>query len=324
MLQSMDILYIISGLVLLFFGGEGLVRGAVGLAARMGISTLLVSLVIVGFGTSAPELLVCIKAALHGTPDMAVGNVVGSNIANIFLILGAAALFSPLASGQKSIRRDVVAVIVASALLCVLAYMGHVGRYTGGAMVLLLSGYLFYVYRQEKAAVPPEDEEQRVYKEQIDEDIGGRSYSALRAILFLVVGLAALVFGADLLVKGATDIARAFGVSEAVIGLSLIALGTSLPELATAVVASLRGHGDVILGNVLGSNLFNTLGILGVTAIISPLPVSERIADLDIWVMLGSAVVLLPVIITDHKISRKEGAVFLILYIGYVAAMYVL
>ncbi len=319
----MDIILIISGLVLLFFGGEGLVRGSVGIAERMGISTLLVSLVVIGFGTSMPELLVCVQAALSGHSDLALGNVVGSNIANTFLILGVGAVLAPMVCSKDVILRDSVAVIVASAMLAALTFFEVIDWRAGIIMLLALCAYLYTAYRLEKSATAKERSENAEIKKDVADDMSEPQDSFTKAIILVIIGLIALVAGANFLVSGASSIARSFGISEAVIGLSLVALGTSLPELATAVIASIKGQSDVIIGNVLGSNLFNILSILGTTALIAPLSMGGRIAEFDVWIMLGSAVMLYPVIRIGRNINRLEGAAFLTIYAGYIAFMYV-
>ena len=317
----MDIIYIIVGLVLLFAGGEGLVKGSVGLAERMGLSTLLVSLIVVGFGTSAPELLVCIKAALNGTGDLAVGNTIGSNIANVLLVVGVGALIRPLACHNNDVRRDALAVIGASALVAGIAFLGVLTWATGGFLVLVLFGYLAWSYWQEKHETEAQHAEHQKLHDEIVEVVDPVLPPFWLASAYTLGGLLAVMFGADFLVEGATSIARAFGVSDIVIGLTLVAIGTSLPELATAVMASLKGHADVIIGNVLGSNLFNILGILGATALITPLSLGGRVIEVDIWLMLGSAVLLYPAIISERRISRVEGGFFLALYVGYIGSM---
>lgn len=324
----MDVLLIVSGLVFLFFGGEALVRGSVGLAGRLGISTLLVSLVIVGFGTSAPELLVCLKAALQGSPDLALGNAVGSNIANIFLILGVAAVLKPIASGNFSIRRDTVAVIFASLILVSFSYFHEISRAGGTLMLVLLLAYLYFAYWQEKrvsaaALTQIHDFQNRIVEEMVEETDAGND-SALKSAGLVLAGLVMLIAGAGWLVTGASSVARSFGVSEAVIGLSLVALGTSLPELTTAFIASVKGQSDVVIGNVLGSNLFNIMGILGITAMISPLPLTGRIVEVDLWLMLGSALLLYPIVRSGHVISRTEGAIFLVFYGLYFSLMFMI
>ncbi|NCC21061.1 MAG: calcium/sodium antiporter [Alphaproteobacteria bacterium] len=318
-----DFFYIVSGLVLLFFGGEWLVKGSVGVAVRFGISTLLVSLVIIGFGTSAPELIVSLQAALTGSPEISLGNVVGSNIANILLIVGFAAAISPIASGTREIRRNSLIVIVASLALCLIALMNELDRIGGILMVMTLVGYIVWSYFDDKKATPEEVKELVEARAHATEDVPEAPKQLWQSVAFIVAGLVFLALGANWLVTGATSVARAFNISEAVIGLTLVAIGTSLPELATAVVAAMKKHADVVIGNVLGSNLFNIFFILGSTAIVTPLPLTGRIAEFDVWLALVVAVILYPVIKSGHVIDRREGVVLLILYAAYIAAMFV-
>jgi cation:H+ antiporter len=314
----MDYAYVAAGLALLLLGGEGLVRGSVAVAERLNLSTLLVSMVIVGFGTSAPELMVSTAAALKGAPNIALGNVVGSNIANILLILGMSAVIAPLACTRPEIMRDALAVLVASFALVGLAQHGMIGRLSGFIMVAALGAYLSYAYLTERKASRRDE----VFRERIAEDLGKPGMGLATALTLCVLGLVFLVAGAHLLVEGATAIARRFGISNAVIGLSLVAVGTSLPELATAAISAYRKHQDVVIGNIIGSNLFNILGILGVTGIVVPIPIEGRIADIDIWIMLAVAIALAPIIWTGRVISRVEGGAFLTLYVVYMAWLF--
>ncbi len=314
----MDYAYVAAGLALLLLGGEGLVRGSVAVAERLNLSTLLVSMVIVGFGTSAPELMVSTAAALKGAPNIALGNVVGSNIANILLILGMSAVIAPLACTRPEIMRDALAVLVASFVLVGLAQHGMIGRLSGFIMVAALGAYLSYAYLTERNASRRDE----VFRERIAEDLGKPGMGLATALTLCVLGLVFLVAGAHLLVEGATAIARRFGISNAVIGLSLVAVGTSLPELATAAISAYRKHQDVVIGNIIGSNLFNILGILGVTGIVVPIPIEGRIADIDIWIMLAVAIALAPIIWTGRVISRVEGGAFLTLYVVYMAWLF--
>lgn len=319
-----DVGFIIAGLAMLFFGGEWLVKGSVGVAVRFGVSTLLVSLVIIGFGTSAPELVVSVQAALNGSPEISLGNVVGSNIANILLILGVAAVIYPVASGSLEIRRNALIVIAASLFLCALTFLHAINLIAGVVMIAILAGYIFWSYSADKKSRGDEAVKNTEAHVHTQEDAPEAPRQLWVCVAFIVAGLVLLVVGANLLVKGAVSIATAAGVSEAIIGLTLVAVGTSLPELATAVVAALKKHGDVVIGNVLGSNMFNILFILGVTGIISPLPMEGRIADIDVWVMLGIAVLLYPLVRTSRKIDRKEGIFMLALYAAYTAAMFII
>jgi len=302
-----------AGLVLLFAGGEMLVRGAAALARRLGVPPLLIGLTVVGFGTSAPELLVSLEAALRAQPDLAMGNVVGSNIANILLILGASALLHPILVPATGIRRDALAVLAATLLLPVLALTGTIDAWQGGAMVALLAGYIVWSYRVD---IQARNGGAELHLHEAEE-LGTTPLPAWRSLLHLALGLAGVLLGARLLVSGAVDLARAMGVSEAVIGLTLVAVGTSLPELATSMMAALRGHNDVALGNVLGSNLFNILGILGVTAVVVPLPFNPRLLALDLWVMLAATLAMLVLFLGGRGLTRPGGVVFLLLYAGY-------
>lgn len=301
-----------AGIVLLFLGGEGLVRGAVSLASRLGISPLVVGLTVVGFGTSAPELVVSVGAALEGVPDLAVGNVVGSNIANILLILGVAAVITPLAVQAQVFHRDGMIMLASMVAVLALAQTGIIERWAGALLFAGLIAFLAFAYlagRRDAAAAAAYAAEA--------EEVAEEGMGTGKAALFVAVGIAVLVLGAHLLVEGASEIARAFGVPDAIIGLTLVAVGTSLPELATSAVAALRKHTDVAVGNVIGSNIFNVLGILGVTAMVSPLPVAERMATLDMWIMLGIAAAAMVCLRTGWKVSRPEGAVALVLYGAY-------
>lgn len=311
----MDTLYIVAGLVLLFFGGEALVRGAIAIAARLGLSPMLIGLTVVGFGTSAPELMVSANAALAGQPDIAIGNVVGSNIANILLILGLALVILPIGAYPASLRRDLMVMVAAALVMYALVFLPVIPRLAGLLLSASLVGYVVYAYRAERRLSPtidtaPTSNEQTVTK-----------LSTLAAVAFVIGGIAGLVFGAQLLVTGATNIARAFGVSEAVIGLTLVAVGTSLPELATAIVAAVKKEVDVVLGNVIGSNIFNVLFIIGLTAIISPIPVADRFAALDAPVMVGVSCALLLLTIGLRQSGRATGLVFLAAYIAYTAML---
>ena len=310
-----DLIMIAAGLVLLFFGGEGLIKGAVSLARNFGLSKLLVSAVIVGFGTSMPEMTVSIGAALKNSPEIALGNVVGSNIANILLIVAIAALICPILIKDRAVKRDVSMMITASVLLCGLALYGSLGFIGGFLMFSGLIAYIALCYSQD-----------RKYANQtlahIEEDIEGAPLSATVASFYSLAGLGLLVGGAYLLVEGAVALARDFGLSEAVIGLTIVAIGTSLPELATAIVAAMRKHGDVIIGNILGSCIFNILAILGVTAMIRTIPMAGQIASMDVWVMLAVAFVFALPLWLGLRIGRGGGSAMLIAYCAYIAWLY--
>jgi cation:H+ antiporter len=314
----MDIVYLVVGLGLLFLGGESLLRGSVAIAKKFKLSTLFVSMVLVGFGTSAPEFMVSVAAATQGVPTIALGNVIGSNIANILLILGLSAIIMPVMCRRKEMMRDTFAVLIASLVLAGLALHGSVGRLAGLLMLALLIVYIIYAYRSQRAKTQTDAE----YRDHIEADVGGPMGSIYVSVLIVIAGFFLLAGGAYLLVEGATSIATRLGVSDAVIGLTIVAVGTSLPELATAAVAAVRKHSDVVIGNVIGSNLFNILGVLGATAAVSSVPFEGRLAQFDIWVTLAVAVALVPLVWTGRKIGRGYGFVFLSLYIIYLVWTY--
>ena len=300
---------LVLGLALLFGGGEALVRGGVSLALRFGLSPLIVGLTVVAFGTSLPELLVSVQAALSGSPDIAVGNVVGSNIANILLILGATAVIAPITMAFKTVSRDLMIMIAAAVAMLALGWVGLIERWMGMAMLASLIIYLIFACRN----TPCED------------DPSDTSMSKLlwwQETLAILGGLVALMVGANLLVGSATDIARTFGVSEAVIGLTIVAVGTSLPELAASLVAAIRRQSDIAIGNVVGSNIFNILAILGITAMIEPITVSPEMARMDIPVMIGISILLPGLIFALNGLGRIVGAGFLGLYGSYVVYLY--
>ncbi|MCG8511868.1 MAG: calcium/sodium antiporter [Rhodospirillales bacterium] len=307
----MDLGFLAGGLVLLFLGGEALVRGSVAVAEKLGISKLVVGLIVVGFGTSAPELLVSIRAALAGAPDIAVGNVVGSNIANILLIVGVAALISPLANGDRAIRRDAIIMAVFSAGLVALLQFPEISRIAGAGMLAVLTLYLTVTYVSERRRRDSEPAQENGTAEKT-------ALSILAAAMISVVGILLLVAGARLLVDGATGVAREFGISEAVIGLTAVAVGTSLPELATAIVAAYRRHAEVVLANVIGSSIFNILAILGVTAVILPIPVAARFGELDGPIMLGVALAAVIMVFAFRRIGRRLGLLMLTAYVAYI------
>jgi cation:H+ antiporter len=307
------------GLVLLPVAAEFLVRGSVALANRAGISPLVVGLTVVAFGTSAPELVVCVQAALTGSAGIAFGNVIGSNIANILLILGAAALLKPIPCDPRSFLRDALVMLGATALFIGLTLYGAIGALQGALMLALLAAYLLYSYWREKGGKDAAD----VHVEEVEELDSFKKTNLWLIILFVLGGLAGVIYGADLLVSGAVEIARGFGVPEEVIGLTMVAVGTSLPELATSIMAALRGHSDVGLGNVVGSNIFNLLGIIGATALIAPLSAPAQVVSFDIWVMAGVSVLLVPMMLSGARLGRIEALLFLLAYGGYTAIQFI-
>lgn len=308
-------LQIVAGLALLAIGGEGVVRGAVGVARRLGLSELLIGLTLVGFGTSTPELMTSIDAALAGSPGIALGNVVGSNIGNILLILAAVVLIRPLSVNPAAVRRDGLIVIAASVALAALAVMfGELNRWVGAAFVLALAFYIVAAWRLERRGGPAAE-----LHEAESHTHDPAPNALLLSLLFAFAGLGLLVWGADLLVEGAISTARVAGISESVIGLTIVAIGTSLPELVATLAAALKGRSDVAFGNIIGSNLYNILGILGVTALIQPLTIPADIGVVDWAVLIGSAGLLLVFAATGRRLTRLEGAMLLAVYCGYVA-----
>ena len=303
----MDYIYVIAGLIGLFFGGEALVSGSVGIARRMAIPPLLIGLTVVGFGTSTPELLVSVDAALRGAPDIAIGNIVGSNIANMLLIVGVTCLVWPIAVSGSTLRRDTAVMVIGVLALVPIFAIGEMGRFAGGLLVTGLASYLIWAYLQPgDAAVEDIDTPPLV--------------SALVSVLWVVGGLVVLMFGARFLVDGSVSIARGFGVSEAFIGLTIVAVGTSLPELATSVIAAFRRQSEIAIGNIVGSNIFNVLGILGITALIKPIPVADRFLNFDLPIMIMVSLILTILLLTRPVIGRKVGLAGLAGYAVYVWA----
>jgi len=312
--MTLNVLFLLGGIALLTAGGEALIRGSLAAAKRLGVSPLLSGLVIVGFGTSVPELVVSVNAAIEGRPDIAIGNVVGSNIGNIMLILGICALITPLTVRPLALRRDAVTVVAASILFLILVGGSALGRPDAAIFLVAMVAYLAWAYWTERFHAAPSGE---VHRAEADE-LSVVPKMVLWIVVAVIVGLLLLIGGSRILLMGAVGIAEHFGVSEAVIGLTLVAVGTSLPELSISVIAVIRRHADVAVGNILGSNIFNLLGILGVSALLQPLPVSARILQFDQWIMLGTSLLLLLFLYTGRCLSRGEGGVLLVCYGIYV------
>jgi len=313
-----ELVYTAAGLALLLAGGEALVRGAVALAGRLGISPLIVGLTIVGFGTSAPEFVVSVEAALVGSPGISLGNIVGSNIANILLILGGAAALWPMAVHPDAIRRDGLVMLAATAVFVALALGGTLGRLHGAAMLVLLAAYVGWSLWSDRHGGK---EAAELHREEAE--AGEVIYGAPRAgwgiAASIAGGLVGLIIGARFVVDGAGGIARAAGVPDEVIGLTLVAVGTSLPELITSLAAARRGEADVAIGNVLGSNIFNLLGIGGVAALVAPMAVPPAILHVDLWVLAAVSAITVAVMLSGLRIVRAEGWVLVAIYAGYVA-----
>jgi cation:H+ antiporter len=301
------------GLVLLLVGGELLVRGAVASAKALGVSPLLIGLTLVGFGTSTPELVTSVTAALNGSAGIAVGNVVGSNIANILFILGLSAVIYPMAVNPKGFKRDAF-MVMAAALACLAVVLyGRMGMVLGLAFIASLLAYVVFVYVQEKNA----PDEAAVVAEHRAEDARKGPGSMALSLAMAVGGIAITIFGAGFLVDGAIALAKNLGVSDTIIGLTIVAVGTSMPELVTSVMAAIRKHADVAYGNIVGSNIFNVLFILGTTAVIQPIDMPAQIAKFDIWVMLATTALLVYFARTGAKLQRWEGGVFIACYVAY-------
>ena len=300
------------GLFFLLLSGDFLVRGAIQLSNRLRVSALLISLTVVAFGTSAPELIVAIKATLSGSPGLALGNVVGSNIANILLVLGLPTLLVGLKNDIADTKRSFTIMILASILFIVFGISGSFSWVNGCVLLSVLTFFLIDTFRQNKeSAFNTENFEtqQRV------------TDSWWKIIFFLFLGVIGLPLGADLLVTNASSLAKGYGISDAVVGLTLIAIGTSLPELATTFIAVVRKKAEVVLGNLIGSNIFNLLAIIGVTSLISPVPVDPSFIKFDFWIMFGASLLVTPFIFSSIQFNRLSGFLFVTLYISYLTTI---
>ncbi len=303
--MALLLLQIALGIALLVLGAEVLVRGAVDVARRLGLSPLVIGVVLVGFGTSVPELATSLQAVAADVPGLAVGNIVGSNIANILLILGAGALLATIPTDRETLLRDGGVLLVVSVLLTLVALWGRMVWWHGVGLMALLAAYIVWSLRRPSGQAPEEDD---------DDGADGPPLSAPRGIALTLGGCLIAVLGADVLVDGGVDVARAIGVSETIIGLTVGAIGTSLPELVAVGAAALRQHGDIALGSIIGSNLYNTCAILGLTSLIETLEFPPDIIRTDVVVMLCATVLLLGMAWTDQRISRPEGGVLLASY----------
>lgn len=309
------ILSLIGGFVLLFLAGELLVRGASNLAEKLGVQPLVIGIVIVGFGTSVPELATSVRAALQGAPGIAMGNVVGSNMANMLLILGTGALVYPIATKRSHLFRDGGLGAVGALLLGVMALYGSLNRYAGIFLVVILAAYLWYLLhddRKQRRSSDVDREEPR---------ISFFSGPVLVDGLILLSGIVGVLLGGKFLVDGAVQMAKAYGIEEGIVGLTIVALGTSLPELATSIVAALKRETDLAVGNVLGSNIYNIFGIGGITATIKPIPISSHMAGVDIPLLIVMSFALIAIVAWQHGISRLTGVAFLVGYLAYVSAL---
>lgn len=309
------------GLFLLYLGGEMLVRGAVTIARHLRVSPLFIGLVIVGFGTSATELVVSVDAATKGLPDIALGNIIGSNICNILLVLGLSALVRPIAVPPHSLYRDGSILLGATLLFLVVTGSGAVARWEGAGLLLLLVGFTVFSYVAERRADAGNPQRRLHVREGLE--ITPLPVKPWVTLLMVVSGIVLLAVGSNQFVLGAMRFAREMAIPEPVIGVTLVAFVTSLPELTTAVVAAMRRHTDVALGNIIGSTVFNLLGITGAAALAKPLPVAQSILRSDVWVLLGATALLLPfVMLRDLRISRLAGIVLVVAYAAFVASRF--
>ena len=315
MTETLDFLKLFGGFVYLLMGGDLLVRGALGLARESKIPPMIVGLTVVAMGTSAPELMVSTMSALSGFPGIAVGNVVGSNVANVLLVLGVPVLIHPIVCDQEGLGKQASLMVAVSVLFLLMCAFGSITFFGGVLLVFLLVVFLILATRG-TALLPMDDAE-----EELERVLGLPSYKSSIS-LFIVLGAVMLPLGADLVVDGAAGLAAGWGVSEAVIGLSLIALGTSLPELSTTVIAALHKSSDVAIGNVIGSNMFNILAILGITALLTEIPVDPMFLRFDLWVMFACTVMLWLFVLTKTTIRKPAVVLFLAGYLGYMYTLY--
>lgn len=301
----------IGGLIVLLVAAEIMIRGAVGGSRILNISPHVIGLTVIAFGTSAPELFVSLKAALQGSEGIAVGNVIGSNVANILLMIGTVGVIYPFACADPALRRDGFMLLLSTVVFVMLCNAGVIERWHGIVMVSVLCAYLYYCYREDRKVALAGGES--VHAKEVEE-FDSLPDTMPKAAAYTVVGLIGVALGAKLLVDGAVDVARLLGVSETVIGITMVALGTSMPELATTIVAAVRRHNDVALGNIIGSNIFNTLGILGAVALVTPVAIPPEILDADLWIMVAVTVVFITAALSLRTLGRPLAVMF---FIGY-------
>jgi cation:H+ antiporter len=316
----MTVLQLAGGFALLLFGAEFLVRGAVSVARRLKVAPMIIGMTIVAYGTTSPELVVSLQAAYDGLPGISVGNVVGSNICNILLILGTSALIFPIAVKPQLLYRDATMMMGAALLFTALAFSGTIEQWQGGLMVALLVAYTLYAFQQERVKGKANDPGDLA--EELAEEFAEGPRPLWLALLSVAGGVAAVVTGAKLLIGAAMVTARYFGVGEEVIGLTIVAVGTSLPEFATAVVAAFRRHSDVAVGNILGAGIYNLLMIMGLVGVVTPIPVPAQILAFDLWLMIAVTGALLAFLLLRGGLSRPVGAAFLAGFVAYTALQY--
>jgi cation:H+ antiporter len=304
-----DLIIIPISLLLLYFGGEGALKGVLIIARKFKLSNILVSAVIIGFGTSLAELTVSVEAVLIGSPDIALGNIIGSNIANILLVTAIAALITPIMLKNLKISRDIFVMIVASLLLLFFKFIDWLNFYSGVIFLLILFSYISYSYLQDQ-------------KDNGDKEENLENFSLIKAIIYSVIGLATLILGGWLLVNSSIKIAQSYGISEAVIGLTIVAVGTAIPELTTTIIASIKKHNDLVIGNILGSNIFNILGILGVTLLIENIPVTDEMMKKGIWEMIAATLFFIIILRFAKSISKLIASFMLTSYAIYIVYLF--
>ena len=304
-----DLIIIPISLLLLYLGGEGVLKGVLVIARKFKLSNILVSAVIIGFGTSLAELTVSVEAVLIGSPNIALGNIIGSNIANILLVTAIAALITPIMLKNLKINRDIFVMIVASLLLLFFKFIDWLNFYSGVIFLLILFSYISYSYFQDQ-------------KDNGDNEENLENFSLIKAIIYSVIGLAALILGGWLLVNSSIKIAQSYGISEAVIGLTIVAVGTAIPELTTTIIASIKKHNDLVIGNILGSNIFNILGILGVTLLIENIPVTDEMMKKGIWEMIAATLFFIIILRFAKSISKLIASFMLTSYAIYIVYLF--
>ena len=305
----LDFIVIPLSLFLLYIGGEGALKGVLVIARKFKLSNILVSAVIIGFGTSLAELTVSVEAVLIGSPDIALGNIIGSNIANILLVTAIAALITPIMLKNLKINRDIFVMIVASLLLLLFKFIDWLNFYSGVIFLLILFSYISYSYFQDQ-------------KDNGDKEENLENFSLIKAIIYSVIGLATLILGGWLLVNSSIKIAQSYGISEAVIGLTIVAVGTAIPELTTTIIASIKKHNDLVIGNILGSNIFNILGILGVTLLIENIPVTDEMMKKGIWEMIAATLFFIIILRFAKSISKLIASFMLTSYAIYIMYLF--
>ena len=304
-----DLIIIPISLLLLYLGGEGALKGVLVIARKFKLSNILVSAVIIGFGTSLAELTVSVEAVLIGSPDIALGNIIGSNIANILLVTAIAALITPIMLKNLKINRDIFVMIIASLLLLFFKFIDWLNFYSGVIFLLILFSYISYSYFQDQKGNGEKNENLE-------------NLSLIKAIIYSVIGLATLILGGWLLVNSSIKIAQSYGISEAVIGLTIVAVGTAIPELTTTIIASIKKHNDLVIGNILGSNIFNILGILGVTLLIENIPVTDEMMKKGIWEMIAATLFFIIILRFAKSISKLIASFMLTSYAIYIMYLF--